>query len=64
MVQQITANFDSFSEDEPWGANQGASGAFGCMASSPPDRQEFIGYTFKRKKDIARTTVAGFFNPE
>jgi len=54
VVQLITANFDSFTEEEePWGGQ--GSGVFGgCLASSPPERSEFIGYTFKRKKDVRR----------
>lgn len=58
LIQQITANFDTFTEDETLWAQRGGFGA--CASSKASDEhagQEFIGYTFKRKKDIVRTTL-------
>ena len=64
IVQQITSNFDDFSEEESWGCSQ-VSVPFGCLASSPPDRQEFIGYTFKRKKDVPiRSSITSVFDKQ
>jgi hypothetical protein len=62
VIQQITANFDTFAEDDTDWSGQ-THGVLGCLAgTSPPERQEFIGYTFKRKKDVqARATLAGAF---
>lgn len=57
LIQQITANFDTFAEDD----TQWKGGLGGISVKIPDDQdlagQEFIGYTFKRKKDIVRSTL-------
>ena len=52
LLQQITANFDSFEDDGKclWGSNK--------TASRKDKDNQFIGYTFKRKKDLARTALS------
>ena len=62
MIQKLTANFDDFADDDSMTKN--ALGCFGGLPqSAPPTRQEFIGYTFKRKKDpAARQSLAGAFD--
>jgi hypothetical protein len=62
MIRKLTANFDDFADDDSLTKN--ASGCLGGFPqSAPPTRQEFIGYTFKRKKDpAARQSLAGAFD--
>jgi hypothetical protein len=53
LLQQITSNFDHFEDNSSgglWGINKAAS-------RKDKDNQ-FIGYTFKRKKDITRTAMS------
>lgn len=64
LIAQITSNFDKFSEgDTVWGGNKDLAGIGGCMQQASPtaaDRQEFIGYTFKRRKEVKRAGVGAF----
>jgi serine/threonine protein kinase len=50
LVQQITANFDDFKDDcSHWGTSK-------SVVRKDRDDQ-FIGYTYKRKKDVVRTAL-------
>jgi len=50
LIKQITANFDEFAEDGPmWRSSK-------SVTRKDKDNQ-FIGYTFKRKKDVIRTSL-------
>eukprot|EP00607_Mallomonas_marina_P010881 CAMPEP_0182422098 /NCGR_PEP_ID=MMETSP1167-20130531/7685_1 /TAXON_ID=2988 /ORGANISM="Mallomonas Sp, Strain CCMP3275" /LENGTH=610 /DNA_ID=CAMNT_0024599849 /DNA_START=315 /DNA_END=2147 /DNA_ORIENTATION=+ len=50
LVAQITANFDKFKEDGTiWGASK-------AVSRKDKDNQ-FIGYTYKRKKDVVRAAL-------
>jgi serine/threonine protein kinase len=51
LLQQITANFDDFQDDSGvWG---------GAKHTSRRDKDhQFIGYTYKRRKDPARTAIS------
>jgi hypothetical protein len=52
MIHQITANFDSYTDDLlVWGTD--------AKSITRKDKDnEFIGYTFKRKKDVVRTALS------
>lgn len=52
LIRQLTSNFDEFKEDGTiWGSN------IKSEVRKDKDNQ-FIGYTFKRKKDVVRTTLS------
>ena len=63
MLKKLTVNFDDFTDDESQMKGAGPVGASCFPQAAPPTRQEFIGYTFKRKKDTtARASLAGAFD--
>ena len=70
LIQQLTANFDQFPDDgSVWGkgsmsqagSNPAAKAALtpsAVASQTKPLDDQFIGYTYKRKKDVVRSTLS------